>query len=321
MRPSSSSSALRYAAPFLTICLVAGCSTFSGEPKLHKSAKGSVQLQEVADWSFEASHPAVIDQMTMSKVLKGVMGEDTMTAASKMPASGTKPMRLFSDEDAEFLAPLLAQGLSQAKPEQLVGFTVSSSAGSGADPTAGTLYVHDGAIHLTIISSPTMKTSSFIPSSAARIEKAPSYASAGAAGAQSMVIDYQALAKSPMAAAMPMAAAPKPQPAPMMPVAKPAPKQEIQAARPTPVSNAAPMESTPAETSNDELLSKKMDELRQAREAAATKDSEIKMLRREVQWMKQELRERTDELKAMRAGKVSTQHTPKKKTAEAQPLR
>ena len=42
--------------------IVAGCSMFSGEAKLYKNAKGSVYLKEIADWSFEASHPATIDQ-------------------------------------------------------------------------------------------------------------------------------------------------------------------------------------------------------------------------------------------------------------------
>ncbi len=322
MRPSSYK-ALRYTAPFLTMCfMVAGCSMFSGGPKIHTSAKGSIQLQEVADWSFEASHPAVIDHMTMLKILKGVLGEDSLNGSTKLPASGTRPMRVFSDEDAEFLAPLLAQGLSQAKPEQIVGFTVSSSAGSGADPTAGTLYVQGGSIHLTIASSSSRKASGFMPSSTARIEKAPSYASVGASGAMSLVIDYQALAKSPMPAASPMAVAPKSPVAPMIPVAKAAPKQESPAvARSLPVSTPTPADSFSPEMSNEELLNKKMDELRQARESNALKESEIKMLRKEVEWMKQELRERSDEIKAMKAGRVSARPAPKKKTAEAYPVR
>lgn len=321
MRPSSSSPALRYTARVIAMCLMmTGCSVFSGGPKVHKSAKGSVELQEVADWSFEASHPAVIDHMTMIKIVKGVIADEA-ASTTKMPASGTKPMRVFSDEDAEFLAPLLAQGLSQAKPEQIVGFTVSSSAGSGAEPTAGTLYVQGSAIHLTI-TSPLKKMSGFMPGSAARIEKAPTYASAGASGAISMVIDYQALAKSPVPAPIPMATAPKPMAAPMIPVAKAAPKQETPvSARPLPVSNAAQPEAAAPEMSNDELLSKKMDELRQARETNALKESEIRMLRKEVEWMKQELRERAAEMKALKSSKVSAQQAPKKKTAEAYPLR
>lgn len=326
MHAPSHSGAFQYAGVLLSLCFaVTGCSIFSGGAKLHKSAKGSVQLQEVADWSFEASHPAVIDQMTMLKIVKGVLADDSMNVSTKMPASGSKPMRVFSDEDAEFLAPLLAQGLSQAKPEQIVGFTVSSSAGSGVEPTAGTLYVQGGAIYLTIVPSHGKKAPMFVPSSAARIEKAPSYAAAGVSGAMSMVIDYQALAKSAMPAPIPVASTVKSMVAfssPAVPLAKAAPKQEAAApARPLPVSNSTPMDSGASEMSNDELLNKKLDELRQAREANAMKESEIRMLRKEVEWMKQELRQRTDEVKAMKASKASSRPAPKKKTAEAYPTR
>ena len=53
--------------PLLYACVglavvTTGCSTTS---KLAQSAQGSVYLEEVTDWSFEASHPAVIDQVTM----------------------------------------------------------------------------------------------------------------------------------------------------------------------------------------------------------------------------------------------------------------
>ena len=82
-----------------------------------------------------------------------------MKASVQTPASGRKPMRVFSDEDAEFLAPLLVQNLSQARPEQIVGFTVSPSAGSGAEPTAGTPYVQQGPIYLTIDHSRSKKAS------------------------------------------------------------------------------------------------------------------------------------------------------------------
>src|SRR3954449_8699189 len=82
----------------LCLCfLMAGCSLFSGASKLHTSAKGSVQLQEVSDWAFEATHPAVIDHLTMNKVLIGVLADDPTPAMAKMPPSGSKPMRVFSD--------------------------------------------------------------------------------------------------------------------------------------------------------------------------------------------------------------------------------
>ena len=165
--------------------IVTGCSTTS---KIAHSAKGSVYLEEVTDWSFEASHPAVIDQTTILKILKGVYSGDGQNGSSRMSAGGAKPMRALSDEDAEFLAPLLAQGLSKAKPEQLVGFRVSSSAGSGSEPTAGSIYVQQGSIHFTI--SKGAGSTTFTPESAARTEYAPSYAAGGMTGVTAHVNEH-----------------------------------------------------------------------------------------------------------------------------------
>jgi hypothetical protein len=51
------------------------------------------------------------------------------------------------------------------------------------------------------------------------------------------------------------------------------------------------------------------------------KDSEIATLKKEVEWMKQELRQRTAEMKALKAKKVPVRSAPKKKTAQAYPTR
>ena len=316
----------QYVGALLSLSLVAaGCSMFSGEAKLQKNAKGFIYLKEIADWSFEASHPAVIDQMTMLKIVKGVVTDDVQKMSGNMPASGSKPMRVFSDEDAEFLAPLLAQGLSQAKPEQIVGFKVSPSAGSGTEPTAGALYMHKGSIYLTLAPSQNRKASGFTPSSAARLEKAPSFVALGN-GAMTMVIDYQALSKGPMSGSPSLAGTPKlipasaSQAAPMAPAAASAlstsvteTSQEFAAHSRT--------DSGTSQLSTDELLNRKLDELREAREANKLKDSEIAMLKKEAAWMKQSLRQRTEEVKAMKASKTAARSAPKKKSAEAYPTR
>lgn len=312
--------------------IVTGCSMFSGEAKLHKNAKGSVYLKEIADWSFSADHPATIDQMTMLKVVKGVVTDDVQKMSGNMPASGSKPMRVFSDEDAEFLAPLLAQGLSQAKPEQIVGFKVSPSAGSGTEPTAGTLYVHKESIHLTIAPSQNRKAAGFNPSSAARFEKASSFVALGS-GVMTMVIDYQPLAKAGTPGSLLTAGTPKPLPAsaakaaPIVPAAAPTLDSLVtEAASPQEASALLDPQGFPAHSqtdsgipqlSTDELLNKKLDELREAREANKRKDSEIAMLKKETTWMKQELRQRTEEVKAMKTSKSAARSVPKKKSAEA----
>ena len=284
--------------------LVSGCA--GGSKKLTHNAKGGVYLEEVADWSFEASHPAIIDQQTMAKVVKGIYLTDGMSGSSKMSAGGSKPMRVFSDEDAEFLSPLLAQNLAKAKPEQIVWFRVSSSAGSGSEPTTGSLYVHKGSIYLTI--GPGAKSTDFTPESAARIEPAPAYAASGASDAMTMVIDYHALATAPMPAAMPIAKAP-----PIAPIAP------VMAAAPAKVEKVEPVSSASVgqEAGQDELLVQKFNDLRIAKETLVKKDTEINMLRRESEWLKRELRNRDEEIRAMRSMAVYAKPAPKKSTAQA----
>ena len=54
--------------------------------------------------------------------------------------------------------------------------------------------------------------------------------------------------------------------------------------------------------------------LSRAKETIAKKDTEITVLRKESEWMKRELRERDEEIKALKA---SVKTAPKKKKAEA----
>ncbi|MBX3306195.1 MAG: hypothetical protein KF751_09065 [Nitrospira sp.] len=310
----------QYAGAFLAINLiVTGCSTLSGESKVAKTTKGSVYLKDIADWSFEASHPATIDQMTIRTVVKGVAIEDATKPLSNMPASGSKPMRVFSDEDAEFLAPLLAQGLSEAKPEQIVGFKVFSSAGSGAEPTAGTLYVHKGSLYLTIASAQENKRQRFSLPAAARIEKAPSFVAMGK-GAMTLVIDYQAIAKASAPGSVVATDVPKDSASSVAStqVAETLPSRDDEASLDPSETSAHPRtEADALQLNTDELLNRKLDELRAAREANKLKDSEIATLKKEATLVKKELRQRTDEIKALKASKASAPSAPKKKKAEA----
>jgi hypothetical protein len=276
-----------------------GC---AGGTKLAHNAKGSVYLEEVTDWSFEASHPAVVDQLTITKIVKGLYSNGGMSGTSRMSAGGSKPMRIFSDEDAEFLSPLLAQGLSKAKPEQLVGFRVSSSAGSGSEPTTGRIYVQKESIYLTIGRG--AKPTGFMPESAARTEPAPAYAAGGALDAMTMIIDYHALTRAPMPPDMPIAKA-----TPITPIA---PIMAVASTKAQAFSDSAGQE-----VGEGELMAQKLRDSKIAKEALAKKDSEISMLRKESEWMKRELRDRDEEIKALRATKVSAKAAPKKKSAQA----
>lgn len=275
--------------------LASGCAASSSTQNISRTGKGAIYLENLLDRSFQADHPTVIDQQTMLKVVKGLVTDETSTDSTKLPVSGSKPMRVFSDEDAEFLAPLLAQGLSQAKPEQIIGFRVSPSAGSGAEPTAGTLYVREGTAHITITSSRnTAKTAGFLPRSVARIEAALPSVAHGARGVKSVAIDYAALAKAAVVSAPPASTPDK------------------------------PVEAESAALTADEFLLKQMEDLRRAKETAALKESEMILLRKENNWLKEKLREKTAQVNALKAGTVTSTSGPRaqpKPTAELQPGR
>jgi hypothetical protein len=280
--------------------VTAGC---VGGTKLSHNTKNNVFLEEVTDWSYEASHPAVIDQLTIAKILKGLYGNDGTSGSSRMSAGGSKPMRIFNDEDAEFLSPLLAQGLSAAKPEELVGFRLSSSAGSGSEPTTGSIYVMKGAIYLTIGKG--AKPTVFLPESAAHAEPAPAYAAGGALDAVAMVIDYGQVAKTPMPAPLTIVkAAPLPSAATMTMAAPP---------RTPEISDNAMAQ----ESGEGQLTAQQLSELKIAKEILAKKELEISMLRKEADWMKRELRDRAEEMQALRLTKVAAHPAAKKKQAQA----
>ena len=275
------------------VLLISGCASGA---KLAQNPNNTVYLEEVSDWSFEASHPAVIDQQTITKIVKGLYANDSITGSSRMSAGGSKPMRIFSDEDVEFLSPLLTQGLAKAKPEQLVGFHISSSAGSGSEPTTGSLYVLKESIYLTLRKG--TEPIGFMPESAARTEPAPAYASNGEPGAMTMIIDYHAMAKAPMPALLPMAKATS-----VLPTAQPRAQ--------------AVSDSTVQEAGDAELTAQRLSEIKTVRDALTKKDTEISMLRKEAEWMKRELRNRDEEIQAMRAMKVYSRPTPKRPSAQA----
>ncbi|HMS85332.1 MAG TPA: hypothetical protein PKD12_16945, partial [Nitrospira sp.] len=188
---------------------------------------------------------------------------------------------------------------------------VFSSAGSGAEPTAGTLYMHKGSLYLTIAPSQANRGMRFALASAARIEKSPSFVAMGK-GAMTMVIDYQAVAKASVPGSGAVAEVSS------IHASEGSPSNDDTALLdPQGAATQAKTEADALQLSTDELLNRKLDELQMAREANKMKDSEIAKLKKETTRVKQELRQRTDEVKALKASKVSAPSAPKKKAAQA----
>jgi hypothetical protein len=141
---------------------------------IHESDRGAVYVERIPDRSFRAAHPITLSADTMARVLRGVVVKDTGGVLGSLVGSKPQTMQVFGNEDVEYLAPLLADGLARAASDQQVGFRivqvsepVSPQSGglafcassvrfpgacSSEQPllTEGSLYVYGRSLYLTL---------------------------------------------------------------------------------------------------------------------------------------------------------------------------
>jgi hypothetical protein len=170
---------------------------------IHESERGGVYVERIPDRSFHTAHPITLSVDTMARVLRGVVVKEDRGLLGYLVASKPEAVRVFRDEDVEYLAPLLVEGLTKAASDQQVGFRVVQT-GAPPESTKGSLYVYGRSLYLTLpwlITVPQVRTGGptrprtilFIPESAIRPD---SYRDARSTDA-TLVIDYDALATLP----------------------------------------------------------------------------------------------------------------------------
>jgi len=145
-----------------------------------ESERGAVYVERIPDRSFQAAHPITLSAGTMARVLRGVIVKDSRGVLGNLIAGKPETVRAFRDEDVEYLAPLLVEGLTRAASDQQVGFRVvqvgaatnpqssrvtfcmdsvrfpgacESEQPSGAiseESTAGSLYAYGQSLYLTL---------------------------------------------------------------------------------------------------------------------------------------------------------------------------
>ena len=91
---------------------------------IHESERGAVYVERIPDRSFHAAHPITLSADTMARVLRGVVVTDSRWLLAKLVAGKPEALRAFRDEDVEYLAPLLVEGLTRAASDQQVVFHV-----------------------------------------------------------------------------------------------------------------------------------------------------------------------------------------------------
>lgn len=138
----------------LPCLLLVSCSATSPLTSVGEGPLGTVALERLVSRgttakygspqsAFQASHPATISASPVSRLLSGlsIAGVDRPGAA---PRQERYP--LFSQEETEFLTPLIVRAFSQAQPDQRVRFTLQDD----GLITQGTLYLHRTTLRVSL---------------------------------------------------------------------------------------------------------------------------------------------------------------------------
>jgi hypothetical protein len=140
------------------LCLIGtACGTTSPPGKvLFADPRGTVLLRPILDRSFQASHPINLEPALLAQILKGVEIQDQEHGLQKMLAGPPSSVPLFSDDQVRFLAPLLAEGLRKAAPDQMVEYRIQATIRGPAlessitETTAGSLYAYGVSLYFSL---------------------------------------------------------------------------------------------------------------------------------------------------------------------------
>jgi hypothetical protein len=175
---------------------------------IYESDRGAVYVERIPDRSFRVAHPITLTADTMTRVLRGVTVKVDRGPFGNI-IIGRSIVRAFRDEDIQFLAPLLVEGLARAASDEQVGFRVVQP--GMLELTRGSLYAYGRSLYLTVpwltplsgngAAAPALPpTILFTPESAKRPD---SYRDAHSTE-MTLVIDYGLLASLPIDSGAPL---------------------------------------------------------------------------------------------------------------------
>ena len=145
------------------LCLTGtACSTTAPTAKvLFDDPRGTVALQVISDPSIQASHPINLEPSLLAQLLTGLeiheggIGPHRRVVIGFAGQPSTYP--LFSKDQIQFLAPLLAEGLRTATPNQSIEYrVVTTHEGSNrfqsptTETTTGSLYAYGRELYVIL---------------------------------------------------------------------------------------------------------------------------------------------------------------------------
>ena len=140
------------------LCLIGtACSTTDQHTKiLFEDPRGTVALQTMSDRSIQATHPITLEPTLLARLLRGIEIQEQGHGLQKYLAGPASSVPVFSDDQIRFLAPLLAEGLRTAVPDQHIEYRVHTTLkgsmfeSSTTETTAGTVYVYGRSLYVTL---------------------------------------------------------------------------------------------------------------------------------------------------------------------------
>jgi hypothetical protein len=160
--------ASRFTVPLCSIVLallcVAGTACSTTAPTgiiLFEDPRGSVSLQTISNPSIQATHPINLAPALLAQLLTGLRIRDEGIGPHRRVVEGFAGQPsiypLFSEDQIQFLAPLLAEGLRTATANQSIEYrVVTTREGSNrfqsttTEMTAGSLYAYDRQLYVIL---------------------------------------------------------------------------------------------------------------------------------------------------------------------------
>jgi len=150
----------------LTLLCIAGTACSTGAPTgkiLFEDPRGSVSLQTIYDRSIQANHPINLEPALLAQLLTGIelhdegAGEHHVKGIQSLILGKDATYPLFLEDQVQFLAPLLAEGLRKATPNESVEFRVVTThegsnrfQSSSTETTAGSLYAYGRQLYVIL---------------------------------------------------------------------------------------------------------------------------------------------------------------------------
>ena len=144
---------------FLALLCVIGTACSTTAPTgtiLFEDPRGTVSLQTMADQSIQATHPVTLEPTLIAQILRGMAVQDQERGIQRLLAGRSSPTPVFSDDQIQFLTPLLAEGLRTAAPNQRIEYRVQTTyegsmlESSVTETTAGSLYAYGRQLYITL---------------------------------------------------------------------------------------------------------------------------------------------------------------------------